>query len=205
MIYEVRTYDLKPSTVQRLEEKFADALPYREKYSKLAAFWHTDVGPLNQVVQVWPYNDLSERDRVRTEAFKDPHWPPHVEDYVLRMNSEIFIPSPFMRPMGGDQILGNVYEMRIYTYQINSIPEVIKRWAEAVPHREKYSPLAAAMYSELGGLNKWVHIWPYKDLNERNRVRAEAIKDPHWPPPTGEFMVHQENKILVPAAFSPMH
>lgn len=57
--------------------------------------------------------------------------------------------------------------MRMYTYQPGALAEVIKSWTDAMPHREKYSPLAAAMYSELGGLNTWVHIWPYKDLNER--------------------------------------
>ena len=63
------------------------------------------------------------------------------------------------------------------------------------------------MYSELGGLNKWVHIWPYKDLNERTRIRAEATQDAHWPPSpsTRHLLMKQENKLLVPAAFSPMH
>ena len=65
--------------------------------------------------------------------------------------------------------------MRIYTYAPGAIPKVIDSWKGAIPHREKYSPLAAGMYSELGGLNKWVHIWPYKDLNERNRIRAEDV------------------------------
>ncbi len=105
----------------------------------------------------------------------------------------------------GNQALGNIYEMRSYTYQPGTIPEVVKRWAECVPYREESSPMAAGMYSELGGLNKWVHIWPYKDLNERNRIRAAAIKGGHWPPNTREFLVKQDNKIMVPAAFSPMH
>ena len=61
------------------------------------------------------------------------------------------------------------------------------------------------MYTETGGLNKWVHIWPYKDLEERNRIRGEASKTATWPPPTREFLVSQENKILVPSSFSPMH
>ena len=65
--------------------------------------------------------------------------------------------------------------------------------------------MAAAWYTELGGLNKWVHIWPYKDLDERDRIRTEAVKTPHWPPPTREFLVSQETKIMVPAAFSPTH
>jgi hypothetical protein len=205
MIYEVRTYTLKPGGVEQFEKNFAEALPYREKYSKLGAFWHTEIGPLNQVIHVWPYENLEERTRIRAEAAKDAHWPPRSDGLILNMESEIFIPADFMRPLGGNQSLGNIYEMRSYTYQPGTMNEVLKRWAAAIPHREEFSPLAAGMYTELGGLNKWVHIWPYKDLEERNRIRAEASKTPHWPPPTREFLVRQENKMMVPAAFSPMH
>ena len=206
MIYEVRTYTLKPGNVAKFEENFAKALPYREKYSKLGAFWHTDIGPLNQVIHVWPYESVNERNEIRAEASKDPNWPPKNDpDMYVSQESEIWNPAPFMRPMGGDQALGNIYEMRIYTYRSGSMAEVIKRWAEAIPHREEFSPLAAAMSSELGGLNKWMHVWPYKDLAERDRIRAESRKSPHWPPPTGEFLLAQENKMLIPASFSPMH
>ena len=206
MIYEVRTYTLKPGAVAQFEENFGKALSHRQKYSKLAAFWHTEIGPLNQVIHVWPYESLDERTRIRAAASKDPNWPPRNDpDMYVSMESEIFIPAPFMRPMGGNQALGNIYEMRSYTYKTGAMPEVIKRWGAAVPHREEYSPLAAAMYTELGGLNKWVHIWPYKDLVERNRVRAEALKSPHWPPQTREFLLKQETKIMAPASFSPMH
>ena len=206
MIYEVRTYNLQPGSVPVFEENFAKALPAREKYSKLGAFWHTEFGPLSQVIHVWPYESIEERNSIRTEAGKDPDWPPKNDpDMYLNMESEIFYPAPFMRPMGGDQELGNIYEMRVYTYKPGAMPEVVKRWEAAVPHREEYSPLAAAMFSEIGGLNKWVHIWPYKDLNQRAEVRAEALKNPNWPPPTREFLVKQENKLMVPAAFSPMH
>ena len=206
MIYEVRTYTLKPGSVAKFEENFANALPHREKYSKLGAFWHTEVGPLNQVIHVWPYESVDDRNKIRAEASQDPNWPPQNDpDMYVNQESEIWNPAPFMRPMGGDQALGNIYEMRIYTYRTGSMGEVIKRWAEAVPHREEYSPLAAAMSSELGGLNKWMHVWPYKDLAERDSIRAESRKSPHWPPPTGAFLIAQENKMLVPASFSPMH
>jgi NIPSNAP protein len=52
--------------------------------------------------------------------------------------------------------------------------------------REQFSPLAACWTSELGGLNRFVHTWVYKDLNERARVR-EASRKPggQWPPQTG--------------------
>ncbi len=38
MIYEVRTYDLKPGAIPQAEEVFAEALPHREKYGPIAAF-----------------------------------------------------------------------------------------------------------------------------------------------------------------------
>ncbi len=203
MIYEVRTYTLKPGTVADFEANFAEALPHREKYSPLAAFWHTDIGPLNQVIHVWPYENMDERDTIRAEAAKDPNWPPHDISMVLDMNSEIWNPAPFMRPMGGGQELGGVYEMRVYTYLPGSIPEVISRWEKALPYREEFSPCAAAMYTELGTLNRWCHIWPYKDIADREKVRVEASKSPHWPS-GAPGRIRQENKIMIPAAFSPM-
>ena len=206
MIYEVRTYTLQPGSVAQFEENFAKALPAREKYSKLGAFWHTDIGPLNQVIHVWPYESVDERNAIRAEASQDPDWPPkNPPEMYVSLSSDIYIPAPFMRPMGGGQELGNIYEMRIYTYKNGSMPEVVKRWGAAIPHREEYSPCAAAMYSDLGSLNKWMHVWPYKDMEDRNKVRAEASQNEHWPPPTREFLLSQENKMLIPAAFSPMH
>ena len=44
MIYEVRTYTLRPGTLAEFEERYAKRLPLREKHSKLGAFWHTEFG-----------------------------------------------------------------------------------------------------------------------------------------------------------------
>ena len=70
MIIEMRTYTLKPGNIPTFEERFASALHIREKFSRLAAFWHTEVGPLNQVIHVWPYESLDQRAGVRAEASK---------------------------------------------------------------------------------------------------------------------------------------
>ena len=42
-------------------------------------------------------------------------------------------------------------------------------------------------------------------MGERSRLRAEAMKLPNWPPTTREMLLHQENSIVVPASFSPLH
>lgn len=204
MIYELRTYTLKPGMVGKFEEIWAPMVAARSKLSPLAGIWHTEFGPLNQVLHLWPYASLEERTRIRALAVEQKVWPPPTEELIVRMESEILQPAPFMRPLAPAQ-LGNVYELRIYTYRPGTMPEVIRRWAESVPYREKFSPLAGAWYSDIGTVNRWFHLWPYANLAERDRVRAEASKDPHWPAPTGEFMVSMENKLLLPASFSPLH
>jgi hypothetical protein len=127
-------------------------------------------------------------------------------DFIVAQESEIMNPAPFMRPLGSrDYGTGNVYEMRTYTYAPGDLPKVLEAWAKAVPAREELSPLAACWTSELGGLNKFVHTWVYKDLAERDRVRAASRKPGGaWPPQAGVRPIRQENKLLVPASFSPV-
>jgi len=98
MIYEVRTYTLRPGTVAEFEERFAKRLALREKHSKLGAFWHTEFGPLNQVIHVYPYDDLQHRTAVRTALAQDTarQQLPGGGDLVVAQESEIMIPAPFM-------------------------------------------------------------------------------------------------------------
>jgi hypothetical protein len=82
---------------------------------------------------------------------------------------------------------------------------MLEGWGKAIEAREQFSPLAACWSSELGRLNTFVHTWVYKDLNARARVREASCKpDGSWPPQTGVRPIRQENKLLMPAAFSPV-
>jgi hypothetical protein len=204
VIYEVRTYTLTPGGVPEFEKLLGEVMPCREKFSPLRACWHTEIGSLNQVVHVWPYKDLEERRRIREESAKDPRWPPHTSHIEVGTRSDIYLPAPFSPPLEPRK-MGNIYEMRTYTYKAGSMREVLKRWEECIPHWEKHSPLAASWYTDLGELNLLTPIWPYENMAERDRIRAEAVKDPHWPPHIQDLMVNMENKILVPAKFSPLN
>lgn len=203
MIYEVRTYRLRPGGVAECEQLFGDALPKRETFSRLGAFWHTEIGPLNEIIHVWPYDSLQHRTDARSQAMQSGNWPPPIGKFIEQMRSEVFLPAPFMEPLG-ERRLGPVYEIRTYRYRPGAIPTVLERWTKALPSRIALSPLAACWYSDFGELNTFVHIWPYKSLEERARVRAETSKLPDWPPGTRELLIGQESKIVLPAAFSPM-
>jgi hypothetical protein len=203
MFYEVMTWTLKHDTVPQLEARFEEALPHRLKYSELAAFWHTEIGPLNQVIHVWPYENFKHRADVHAHVAKDPHLSGRLAEFIVAAESEIYCLAPFSPKLGGGKKLGSIYEMRIYQHSPRSMQKVIKRWAESMPDRLAISPVAACLWCEIGVINRWVHIWPYADMEDRERVRLEAAKLKTWPPDSLEYMVRQENRILIPASFSP--
>ena len=82
----------------------------------------------------------------------------------------------------------------------------MERWARRCRNGIKLSPLVGAWHSELGGLNKWCHIWAYKDAAERQRIRAEAVAKRRLAAAGGPpgALLKQENMLVVPAAFSPL-
>src|SRR5262249_44963186 len=73
------------------------------------------------------------------------------------------------------------------------------------PERTKLSPIVLAGGVEFGKANGFVHIWAYQSMDQRMQVRDEARKKGVWPPPGGgDRLISQQNKIVLPAAFSPL-
>ena len=63
MIYELRTYTVKPGTVGDMV-KAASTVSRDirgDNYGKLEGYWLTEIGPLNQVMHMWSYSDFNER------------------------------------------------------------------------------------------------------------------------------------------------
>ena len=207
MIYEVRTYDLKVRALPEVIKRFGDSLEKRQRLSTMSGFWYTEIGPLNQIIHVWQYEDAAERSSVRAEAAKQDWWPPKIGEFIYKQTVEIFNPwenSPLLTP--GDH--GPYYEMRSYLIQPGLMGQAKARWNKKLKERMNYSPLSVVMEGDIGTASKLVHIWPYKSLDERLDIRNKASADSVWPPQsrpgdTLEIMT-QENKIMLPAPFSPM-
>lgn len=201
MFYDVRTYDLTPWSVPEFEKRFAEALPGREKISRLGAFWHTDVGPVNRVIHVWPYEDFDHFRESRKAAHATGKWPADLVEFMQDQHAEMMLPAPFMKELPSGK-LGPIYEMRTAIVVDRTVPTIIERWSKVIEARTRVSPLVACWYSELGLLNKFVHVWAYRDFAHRDQVLAEAAKVPGWPPPMDDVVRHEDTQILLPAAFS---
>jgi NIPSNAP len=205
MFYEFRTYTLKPGSLQEVIKRFGDAYPVRKKFSQLAAFFYTDIGPLNQILHIWPYKDFEERAKVRIESRKDPGWPPKIHEFIVHQESEVYLPFPFSPELKPGK-LGPIFELRRYFVKPGDGMRLTQeRWEKKLPERTAISPLAFVGHTDLGQLNRYVHIWPYASLEERARIRKHAVDTGAWPPPGGvDTLTSQENMIMLAAPFSPI-
>ena len=70
-------------------------------------------------------------------------------------------------------------------------------------NRMPSATLSLSSQTEIGPLNEIIHIWRYSDLAERARIRAEASKDPNWPPKIQEFIRKMSSEIVAPFDFVP--
>ena len=103
MVYDVRTYDLKFGLAEEYGEHLKANLPGREKLSPLGGYWYTEIGPLNQVVNIWPYKDVDDYVDFRTRFDPVKAWGP-MHDYgvniaIVGHHNEVMFSAPFMKPL----------------------------------------------------------------------------------------------------------
>ena len=102
-----------------------------------------------------------------------------------------------------------IYDMRIYDLQPGSVPKYMAAVEEvAIKIRQDYGvKLAGWYYTDIGPLNRIVHIWAYEDYTHFERAREAVRNDPRW---TNDYMprvrglaVKQQDMIMKGADFFP--
>jgi len=205
MIIDLKFEQLKPRCVPAYQTEFEKALPARQALSPLRGFWRTEVGDIDSVWQLWTYDDLAQRAQVLAAEAQLPGWPhAGANETVMEQDSLLIAPAPFSPPIT-ERRLGNIYELRIYTYEPGLMPTVSDRWQEKLEARLRLSPLVFCGHTVGGRLNQWVHLWAYENAVERQRIRAESLKQKIWPPDARAGLIRQRNMLLIPSDFSPLH
>ena len=76
MVVDHRTYDFHPGKIGGwLDAYEREALPIQTKHlGQLLLFAVTECGPINQVVFLWAYAGMGDRDRRRNAMVADPAW-----------------------------------------------------------------------------------------------------------------------------------
>ncbi|MFN8636123.1 MAG: NIPSNAP family protein [Chloroflexota bacterium] len=215
MIYELRTYTPITGAADPYLKLFREiGLQVRgDKYGRHVGTWKTEFGTVEQVVHLWSYADMTERDLLKDAVrVREPRW---MGEYVPSIRtlmhpeqqSQIFRPIdgvPLTPPPGDN---GHVYELRTYQLNAAQAPVWARRFKEVLPVRTKYSPLVALWISDLGDLNQAYHLWAYDSLDQRMAARAAAAADPEWQAfelESAEMVVRRHSSILLPDPCSPL-
>ena len=211
MIYELRTYTVKPGTLGEMVEAASTVSRdiRKDDFGKLEGYWSTEIGPLNQVMHLWSYRDYDERARLRAELAKNTRWTgeyiPLIRPLLMRQDVRLL---NAIRPPVAPASTGNVYEFRNYRAKPAG---AVRQWLDAftalLPAREKYSKIVGLWQTEMGQPNEVCHIWAYPSLEARREARANALKDPAWQEFLGkgpQLLDEMHSTIMLPAPHSPL-
>lgn len=102
MIVEMRTYTVTPGRAAEFVNLYeTQALELQKKYlGELLGFYVTEIGPLNQVVHLWRYESLADRETRRAKLETDPAWAKYRVasrelDVLTQQESKILKPTSF--------------------------------------------------------------------------------------------------------------
>jgi len=101
-----------------------------------------------------------------------------------------------------------IVEQRTYTLFPGKVPEYMKLYEEEglAIQAPILGNLLGWYYTDFGPQNQIVHVWGYKSYEDRDKRRATLHASPEWKAFLQKILPlirHQENKTLLPAAWSP--
>ena len=100
MIVEERIYTLQVGKVATYRDFFMEhGLPVQQRVlGNLLGFFVSDIGELNQVIQLWGFDSYEDRVRRRAELFAAPEWLDYLKNapqFILRQENRILVPTAF--------------------------------------------------------------------------------------------------------------
>lgn len=102
MVVEERIYTLHAGQAPaylRLYESEGMAIQ-KPILGRMVGYYSTEFGPLNQVIHLWAYESLQEREERRARLLADDRWKAYaakVRPMVISQENKLLLPAPFMR------------------------------------------------------------------------------------------------------------
>jgi len=100
MIYELRQYTAYPGRLNSWLKTYEERrLPLLQRHlGDLVGGFTTETGELNQLVQIWRYEDHADRAARRAALWSDPEWldpAANTSDALQRQESTLWVPTRF--------------------------------------------------------------------------------------------------------------
>jgi len=203
LLYDLTYLSIRPNQLGPVLSGLPEALPAASRNGRLIGCMSCDIGALNRIAIITAYTDARalQEDRATTLDSANPYG---VSSYLSGIEKATFRPLSFAGEIEPGTY-GPFYEIRTYEIAPGGLPETEAAWAKIVERRNELSKLLMVMASVDTLPTRMVHIWPYKSVDERAKVRAEAGKIGIWPPPGGSaHLLSLRSELFVPLASSPL-
>jgi hypothetical protein len=102
-----------------------------------------------------------------------------------------------------------IVEQRDYHVYTGKLGQLVRLYADEgiALQQEILGNLLGVFTTDVGALSTYTSLWGYDDFAQRQERRARLQADPRWQEFLGKIqpLIHtQQNRILIPTAFSPI-
>ncbi|MGO6711132.1 NIPSNAP family protein [Rhizobium leguminosarum] len=100
MFYEIRTYRLKNGTIpQYLKVVEEEGIEIQKSHlGTLVGYFFSEIGTINEIVHIWAFASLDDREARRQRLLADPRWQvflPKIRDLIEVAENKIMKPANF--------------------------------------------------------------------------------------------------------------
>jgi len=214
LIYKIQIHEVKPEYEDEYEElaskQYLSLHKDENLPQKLVGSFRVIYGAQDEIIHIWRYDGGYSSIKKASDMINSM---PEYTEYrkqrahqLHRRTNQLLIqfdnwPYPIERSGF------NIYEMRSYKLKSGKVGEWHYNWANIGLKCRDPSELVTGMFTNAGELNLVHHFWCYKDLEERDQIRAKAWEHHRW----GEHirnttpMIKQiESRLLKPLSWSPL-
>jgi hypothetical protein len=201
-VFELATLRFKPECTSLAAGHLHDFMATCHS-GLLVGCWRSEISRQNLILVLRRFESIDKLFAHRTEMLESSD-PFGCAALLADMSLEAYAPFPGFEevPPGRD---GPYYEFRSYQIPPAGIGPTVAAWSEIVPRRSEVSRPAIIMFG-LDGKTRFLHVWPYASLAERQRLREDALARGVWPPASAPRWLtkHMRSEIFMPTEISPL-
>jgi hypothetical protein len=102
MYIEIRTYRLRNGAIPEYLAAVAEGIGIQRRHlGTLVGYYASEIGPINQIVHIWAFASLDDREARRARLNADPEWRaflPRIRDLIEVAETKIMKPASFSPP-----------------------------------------------------------------------------------------------------------
>ena len=200
-IYELTTLEIKVFSNAKVYAALQEHLPAAG--GTLLGAFASDIGDLSRVMLLREFAEPNAAAQAKHALLLQAD-PLGCGEQLVSLKSESHALFPFLdapRPA----TLGKWYELRTYGLRHGKLGETIDAWQDALPARHALSPCVGVFSALDGEQPRFLNIWAYGSVDERAKIRADAVAQGLWPPKGGPAnLTRMHSDLCVALPFSPL-